>query len=206
LYGPGDDHVIKNGCMGSARDEQEDVMGEQLHSGALGAGEMLRLAQPTVRRREYELRRGDQVLGGLRFPPGRRSVALAEGTRTGSFVLTARPGWVEARSRPDASVIATVELGRRGSALLRMVDGPALSWRSTGWRNWVIADGDVSLLRFTTAHGLLRSSAQITVQQELPEQAGVFLGLVGGFLAFRKLQAEIDASAAVGGIVAAGSG
>jgi hypothetical protein len=34
----------------------------------------------------------------------------------------------------------------------------------------------------------------------------VLLSVIGGFLALRELQAEIDASAAVGGIVAAGAG
>jgi hypothetical protein len=99
-----------------------------------------------------------------------------------------------------------VELAHGGSGVIRMVDPPLLRWRRTGWHQLAIADGDTTLLCFTTAHGLLRSSAQITVQQELPEQAGVVLGLIGGFLAFRKLQAEIEGSAATGGIVAAGAG
>jgi hypothetical protein len=34
----------------------------------------------------------------------------------------------------------------------------------------------------------------------------VLLCLIGGFLTLRELQAEVDASAAIGGIVAAGAG
>jgi hypothetical protein len=99
-----------------------------------------------------------------------------------------------------------VERVHGGSAVIRTVDGPPLRWRRTGSRQWAIADGQVTLLRFATTHGLLRSSVQITVEQQLPEQPGVVLGLVGGFPALRKLQTEIDAGAAVGGIVAAGAG
>jgi hypothetical protein len=75
-----------------------------------------------------------------------------------------------------------------------------------GWRQWIIADGVATLSGFATTHGVLRSSAWITVQRELPQQAGVVLSLIGGFLALPKLQAEIDGSAAAGGIVAAGAG
>lgn len=180
-------------------------MDEYTGTGALGVGETLELVQPSARRREYELRRGGQVIGWLRFPPGRRSVALAEGAGIGAFVLTARPGRVELRRGPDAAVMATVELARGGSALIRMVDAPQLRWHRLGWRHWAIADANATLLGFTTAHGVVRASARIAVQRELPEQAGVVLGLLGGFLAFRKLQAEVDGAAAIGGIVAAGA-
>jgi hypothetical protein len=133
-------------------------------------------------------------------------VALAEGPGIGAFVLTARPGRVEVRRGPDAAVMATVELARGGSAVIRLPDAPQLRWHRLGWRHWAIADANATLLRFTTAHGVLRASARIAVQRELPEQAGVVLGLLGGFLAFRKLQGEVDGAAAIGGIVAAGAG
>ena len=51
-----------------------------------------------------------------------------------------------------------------------------------------------------------QTPVQITVEQDLPEQTAVLLSVIGGFLALRELQAEIDASAAVGGIVAASAG
>jgi hypothetical protein len=41
---------------------------------------------------------------------------------------------------------------------------------------------------------------------DLPKQTAVLLCLVGGFLALRELQTDIDASAAVGGIVASAGG
>jgi hypothetical protein len=179
---------------------------EQMNSGSFRAGETLELAQPSARRRSYELRRGDQVIGWLGFPPGRRSVALAEGTWTGSLALTARSGRVEVHSRPDGTMLATVEGARGGGAVLRIVDAPPLRWHRTGRRRWAVDDGALALLQVTTAHGPLRASARITVEQELPGYLGVALALIIGFLAFRKLQAEIDAGAAVGGIVATGAG
>jgi hypothetical protein len=85
--------------------------------------------------------------------------------------------------------------------------GPAYGWRRSGrWQRWAIGAGEVDLLRVTAAQGLLKSWVQVTVQQDLPAQAAVLLSVIGGFLALRELQAEVDASAAVGGIVAAGAG
>jgi hypothetical protein len=97
---------------------------------------------------------------------------------------------------------------RRGEVLT--VGQRSVRRRDYGLRR---GDRDLGRLRFapgrrslaqaeTAAQGLLRSWVQITVQQDLPEQAAVLLSVVGGFLALRELQAEVDASAAVGGIVA----
>lgn len=183
-------------------------MNEQPDDNTVRRGEVLTLTQQSARRRTYSLRRGDQVIGWLRFPPGRRSVALAEGDGTGSLALTASSGRVEVRGGPDAAAtIATVEREPRGAAVICAVQGPALRWRRTGrWHRWAIEDGDAALLRFAAAQGLLRSSVRITAQREIPEPTAVLLCLIGGFLALRNLQTEIDGGAAVGGIVAAGAG
>lgn len=63
-----------------------------------------------------------------------------------------------------------------------------------------------TLLRVAATQGLLRASVRITVQQAMPERFVELLCLLGGFLALRELQAEVDASAAVGGVVATGAG
>jgi hypothetical protein len=182
-------------------------MNGQTDNRAVLQGEVLALTQRSVRGREYELRRGDQVIGWLRFPPGRRSTALAEGIETGPITLTARSGRVVVAGGPDAAaLIATVERERGGTAVIRSVQGPALRWQRAGRRHrWAIDDGDATLLRFSAAHGL-RLSVRITVQQEIPAPTVVLLCLVGGFLALRELQAEADGSAAVAGIVATGAG
>jgi hypothetical protein len=188
--------------------DEEEAMNGQTDNRAVLQGEVLALTQRSVRGREYELRRGNQVIGWLRFPPGRRSTALAEGIETGSITLTARSGRVVVAGGPDAAaLIATVERERGGTAVIRSVQGPALRWQRAGRRHrWAIDDGDATLLRFSAAHGLLKLSVRITVQQEIPAPTVVLLCLVGGFLALRELQAEADGSAAVAGIVATGAG
>jgi hypothetical protein len=189
-------------------DEQEEAMDGQPDDNTIRPGEVLTLTQRSARRRAYELRRGDQVVGWLQFPPGRRSVALGEGDGIGSLVLIASSGRVEVRGGPDAvATIATVEHAPRGAAVIRTAQGPALGWRRTGrWHRWAIDDGEATLLRVGAVQGLLRSSVRITAQQKILEQTTVLLCLIGAFLALRSVQTETDAGAAVGGIVAAGAG
>ena len=91
--------------------------------------------------------------------------------------------------------------------MIRTPQAPAQNWRRRGrWRRWTIGVGETDLLRFTAAQEFLTSWVQITVEQDLPEPVAVLLSLIGGFLALRELQAEVDGSAAMGGIVAAGTG
>jgi hypothetical protein len=175
--------------------------------GAIRRGEVLTLVQRSVRRRDYQLRQGDQDLGRLRFTPGRRSLAQADTDLTGPLVLTAGRDGVEVRPRHGGATVATVEGGRRRTMVIRTPDGPALGWRRSGrWQRWTMLAGEADLLHFSAAQGFLESWVQITVQQDLPEPAAVLLSVIGGFLALRELQAEVDASAAVGGIVAASAG
>jgi hypothetical protein len=176
-------------------------------NGAVRRGEVLTLVQRSVRRRHYGLRRGDQDLGRLQFAPGRRSVAQAETDQIGALVLTTGRGKVEVRRRDGGAAVAIVEGGRRGNMVIRTARGPAYGWRRSGrWQRWTIGGGEADLLRFTAAQGFLKSWVQISVQQDLPEQAAVLLSVIGGFLALRELQAEVDASATIVGVVAAGAG
>jgi hypothetical protein len=175
--------------------------------GAVRRGEVLTLEQRSLRRRDYRLRRGDRDLGRLGFAPGRRSLAQAETDQTGALVLTAGRGRVEVRRRDGGAPVATVEGGRRPGMMIRTAQGPVYGWRRSGrWHRWTIGDGQADLLGVTAAQGLLRSWVQITVQHDLPEPVAVLLSLIGGFLALGELQAEVDTSAAIGGIVAASAG
>ena len=170
-------------------------------------GAVLTLVQGSMRRRDYELRGGDRALGRLRFPPGRRSMAEAEGNEVGHLVLTSSPEGIQVRSGEGDATVATVKRDRRGTAVIRLTQGSPMRWHRAGrWHRWAIGSGEADLLRFTATQGLLRSSVRITSQQEIPEPAVVLLCLIGGFLALGELQAEIDGSAAIGGIVAAGAG
>jgi len=176
--------------------------------GTVRRGEVLTLVQRSLRRRDYRLLLGDRELGRLRFAPGRRSVAQAVTDQTGPLVLTAGPGGVEVRRRHDGATVATVERSRRGVAVVRTSQGLTGGWRRSGrWHRWAVTAGEADLLHVTAAQGFLRSEARITVRSDLPGPAAVLLAVIGGFLALRELQAEVDAGAAVGGWVAAtGSG
>jgi hypothetical protein len=175
--------------------------------GAVRRGEVLALVQRSVRRRDYALRRGDRDVGGLWFPLGRRAAAQAEVEGTGSLALTASRGGVEVRGGAGGGgVVASVERAGRGARLIRTGGSTTSAWHRTGWHRWAIRSGDGDLLGFTAVQGLLRSSVRITAHQDLPEPDGTLLCLIGGFLALRELQAEVDGSASVGGIVATGAG
>jgi hypothetical protein len=177
-------------------------------NGTVRRGEVLTLVQRSVRRRDYQLWRGDQDLGRLQFAAGRRALARADADQTGPLELTAGRGGVEVRSRNSGVIVATVEPGRGRTMVIRTTQGPALGWRRSGrWqRRWTIGAGEADLLHLTAAQGFLKSWVQITARQDLPEPAAVLVSVLGGFLALRDLQAEVDGSAAVGGIVAAGAG
>jgi hypothetical protein len=185
---------------------KEDTVDEPMQ-GAVRRGEVLALVQRSVRRRDYGLWLGDRDLGRLRFAPGRRSLAQADADQTGPLVLRAGRGGVEVRRRDGGTTVATVEGGRRGAMVIRIPRGPAYGWRRSGrWQRWAIGAGEADLLHLVAGQGFLRSWVEITVQQDLPEQAAVLLSVIGGFLALRELQSEVDASVAVGGVVAAGAG
>jgi hypothetical protein len=186
---------------------KEDTVDEPMQ-GAVRQGEVLALVQRSVRRRDYGLWLGDRDLGRLRFAPGRRSLAQADAGQTGPLVLRAGRGGVEVRRRDGGAVVATVEGGRRGTMVIRTLGGPPLGWRRSGrWHGWTIGAGEADLLHLVAGQGFLRSWVEITARHDLPEQAAVLLGVIGGFLALRELQSEVDASAAIaGGVVAAGAG
>jgi hypothetical protein len=104
-------------------------------------------------------------------------------------------GWL--RFPPGRRSAAEAWAGAVGSLALTAGSGRVVV-RGSG-------DGD-TLLRFTATQGLLRASVRITAQRAMPERSVELLCLLGGFLALGELQAEVDASAAVGGIVATGAG
>jgi hypothetical protein len=182
-------------------------MGEHGRWGVIGRGEVLALIQRSARRREFELRRGGARIGWLRFPPGRRSVAEASAGAVGPLALTAGSGRVEARGgrrRRHRRHRRAWASGRRGGP---RGGAPALGWRRGGpGHRWVVDGDGGDLLRVAATQGLLRASVRVTVQRAMPERSLELLCLLGGFLALRELQAEVDASAAVGGIVATGAG
>src|SRR5262249_61186945 len=58
--------------------------------GTVGPGQVIGLARRSAWRRDYDMRSGEGALGWLRWQPGRRSFAQAEGRGVGLIGLAAR--------------------------------------------------------------------------------------------------------------------
>ena len=173
--------------------------------GTAGPGQVITLARRSAWRRDYEMRAGERALGWLRWRPGRRSAAQAEGRGIGLIELATRRRRVVAARAGAADPLATVERGRGGS-VIHTAGGRALRWEKMGRGNhWAMRDHDQTVLVIAASRGLLRSSAQISVERAMPEHTAVLLCLIGGYLALSELQYKADLAAATAA-AAAGSG
>jgi len=163
--------------------------------GTAGPGQVITLARRSAWRREYEMRSGRGALGWLRWQPGRRSAAQAEGRGIGLIELATRRRRVVAARVGGAEPLATVDR-ERGGPVIR-AEGHALRWEKTARGNhWAMRDQSGTLLAVAAFHGLLRSSVQISVERTMPEETVVLLCLVGGYLALSELQYKADLAAA----------
>ena len=170
-----------------------------------GPGQVISLTRRSAWRREYEMRAGDRALGWLRWRPGRRSAAQAEGPGMGLIDVAARRRRVVVAGAGGAEILATVDRGRDGS-VIHTIEGHVLAWERTAPRNhWAVREQGRTLLAVAASQGLLRSSAQISVEQTMPEHTAALLALIGGYLALSELQYEADLAAATAA-AAAGSG
>jgi len=112
---------------------------------------------------------------------------------------------VSATGGTAAEPLATIDRGRGGS-VIHTAGGRALRWEKTARGNrWAMRDQDGTVLGIAAFQGLLRSSAQISVERAMPEHAAVLLCLIGGYLALSELQHKADLAAATAA-AAAGSG
>jgi hypothetical protein len=182
------------------------MAGNAAGSGTIKSGQLISLTQPSMRRRQYEMRAGERALGWLRLRPGRCSRAEAEGRGIGPMELTARRRHVLAAGPGGAETLATVDR-RRGGAVIHASDGHALRWekRAPGNR-WAIYDRGERLLSVIAFQGLLRPSVRILVERPMPERTAILLCLLAGYLALSELHIMSDASAAIAGMVAAAHG
>ena len=141
----------------------------------------------------------------LRWQPGRRSFAQAEGRGIGLIDVATRRRRVVAAAAGSAATLATVDRGRDGS-VIHTIEGHALRWEKTARRNhWAIREQDRTMLVIAASQGLRRSCVHISVEQTMPEQTAVLLCLIGGYLALSELQYKADLAAATAA-AAAGSG
>jgi len=163
--------------------------------GTAGPGQVISLARRSAWRRDYDMRAGERALGWLRWQPGRRSFARAEGRGIGLIDLATRRRRVVVAAA-GAATLATVDRGRGGS-VIHTAGGHALRWEKTARGNhWAMRDQDGTVLVSTACQGLLRSSAQISVHRAMPEQTVVLLCLIGGYLALSELRHKADLAAA----------
>ena len=164
--------------------------------GMVGPGQVISLARRSAWRRDYDMRSGEGALGWLRWRPGRRSFAQAEGRGIGLIDLATRRRRVVVARAGAAEPLATVDRGRGGS-VIHTAGGRALRWEKTARGNhWAMRDQSGTLLAVAAFHGLLRSSVQISVERTMPEETVVLLCLVGGYLALSELQYKADLAAA----------
>ena len=172
--------------------------------GTAEPGQVISLTRRSAWRREYEMRAGERVLGWLRWPPGRRSAAQAEGQGIGLMQLAARRRRVVVTGAGGAATLATVDR-ERGGSVIHTTGGHAFRWERTARRNhWAIREHGQTLLAVAASQGLLRSSAQISVEQTMPEHTAVLLSLIGGYLALSELQYQADLAAATSAVAASG--
>ncbi len=169
-------------------------------------GQVISLTQRSARRREYEMRAGDRALGWLRWRPGRRTFAQAEGRGVGLMELATRRRRVVVAEVGGAEPLATIDR-QRGGAVIHAIEGHALRWEKTSRGNhWAIRDQDEPWLVIAAFRGLLRASVHISVERTMPEETAVLLCLIGGYLALSELQSAIDQSTAITATIAAGAG
>jgi len=171
----------------------------------VGPGQVISLTRRSAWRRDYDMRAGERALGWLRWQPGRRCFAQAEGRGIGLIDVATRRRRVIAAAAGGAAPLATVDRGRGGS-VIHTIEGQALRWEKTARGNhWAMRDQDGTVLVIAASQGLLRSSVHISAERAMPEHTAVLLCLIGGYLALSELQHKADLAAATAA-AAAGSG
>src|SRR5215469_13795017 len=98
--------------------------------GTVGPGQVICLTRRSAWRREYEMRAGEHALGWLRWRPGRRSFAQAEGRGIGLIELATRRRRVVAARTGAAEPLATADR-EQGGLVIHTVEGHALRWDKT---------------------------------------------------------------------------
>jgi hypothetical protein len=157
------------------------------------AGSTLELVQPKRLRRVYHLRRGEEVVGALRWEGLWRPVIHLEADGVGWTLRRDgmwRPRYV-VESDADGSIVATFEARRSSGAGTVTVHGETLEWVRVGPRGrWGLRTPDGAVLVDFRGR---RSRLEVTVAPEAgQEDALPLLVLLGCFLMI--LQAEAAAA------------
>ena len=171
------------------------------------AGQELLGIQPAARKREHELRAGDDVVATLRFQRGSLADAEAEANH---WTFKRQGFWhprVTVRAAGSDADIAVFHPRWVGGGTLEFADGRALRLSSANfWQSeWVWQEKEQPLIRFKGRHGLIKAKGAVEIQPEavrIPDLP--LLVLLGWYLIL--LYAEDAASATGASSVAAVSG
>jgi hypothetical protein len=147
------------------------------------------LVQPRLRRREWELRRGEEVRARLRLSTLRPGATAEAGERRLSIE---QRGWW----RPEL----VVRDGSTGEEVARFRRNELdLGGRTFEWKRSAFVDGSGEpLVTVKMKRGFVRSSTEVLVAVTLPEQNALDMALLAAYLILsRSAAAAAGAAAAV---------
>jgi hypothetical protein len=160
------------------------------------AGEELLWIQPAARKREHELRAGEDLVATLRFQRG----SLADAEAVGHHWTFKRQGFWRPRVTvrvPGSEVdVAVFRPHWAGGGVLEFGDGRTIQLRSANfWHSeWVWEEKEQPLIRFKGRHGIVKAKGSVEIQSGaagLPDSP--LLILLGWYLIL--LHAEDSAAA-----------
>jgi hypothetical protein len=170
-------------------------------------GQELLWIQPAARKREHELRAGDDVVATLHFQRG----SLADAEAAGGHWTFKRQGFwqprVTVRTPGSDADLAVFHPRWVGGGTLEFPDGRAVRLSSANfWQSeWVWQENEKPLIRFKGRHGLIKARGAVEIQPDAPALPDLaMLVLLGWYLIL--LYAEDSAAASSAASVAAVSG
>ena len=132
------------------------------------AGQELLWVQPAVRKREHELRAGDDIVAMLRFQRG----SLADAEAAGGHWTFKRQGFwqprVTVRTAGSDADLAVFHPRWVGGGTLEFPDGRAVRLSSANfWQSeWVWQDGEKPIIWFKGRHGLVKARGAVEIKPE----------------------------------------
>ena len=171
------------------------------------AAEELLWTQPAARRREHELRAGDDLVATLRFQRGSLADAEAEGHH---WTFKRQGFWqprVTVRVPGSDADIAVFRPHWAGGGTLDLSDGRSVNLRTANfWQSeWVWQEKDQPLILFKGRHGFVKARGAVEIQPgDASRPDAPLLVLLGWYLIL--LHADDTAAASTAAAVAATSG
>ena len=171
------------------------------------AGQELLWTQPAARRREHQLRAGDEVVATLAFQRG----SLADAEAAGGHWTFKRQGFwqprVTVRTAGSEADLAVFHPRWIGGGTLEFPNRTAVRLSSANfWQSeWMWQDSEKPLLRIKGRHGLIKANGAVEIQPDAVTRPDLaMLVLLGWYLIL--LHAEDSAAASSAASVAAVSG